>query len=401
MRNHPDWLEAYLEYTTDTESKRELHLWSGLSALAAALQRKVKFRIGRVTTWPGMYIFLVGPPASRKGVAIHEVTRILDAIKTIKTSPDSMSRESLLDNMALAEQTNSMYGKPFTHCSLTAVISELKSFTGTKKENERMINFLTDIFDCPRPDWSQTNRHNPGAFIAEPHLNFLAATTPNDLGNILPVGAIGGGFTSRIIFVYVDGPRAKIPVPEWGEKEQALCITLTADLQQIAKIDGEFQFDPEALEYYSDWYTNRSNIYLCTDPVFDYWYARKQIFVMKVSMLLAVSRGETKYVRIQDVKRAMGYIEAVEKQMHNCFATVGNSGVTDKSKLILDIVKSRGPLSEMDLRKITYKDLGDDKIFESVVSYLVKAGMIYKIETNPAAGSRGITYSYGGKKNGK
>ena len=400
MRNHPDWLAAYMEYVEDTESKSELHFWSGLSAIAAALQRKVKFVNGRVETWPSMYVFLVGPPAARKGEAIREVDRIIRGVKQIKTSPASMSKEHLTDVMASAAQDVSLNGKTFTHCSLTCIISELISFTKTKKENKNLISFLTDIFDHPRPDWSAGTRHSGDAFIVEPFLNILAATTPQHLGDILPPSVVGSGFSSRIIFVYVDGQKAKIATPEWSEKQERLQKTLTADLIEIAKIAGEFHFDKSALEFYTEWYEHKSDTHLCADPAFEHWYARKPIFLMKISTILAVSRGETKFVRRQDVENAFKHLEAVELQMHNAFATVGGSGVTDKSKLILDIVKAKGPLSEMDLRKITYKDLGDDKIFESVVSYLVKAGMIYKIETNPAAGSRGITYSPAGKNNG-
>jgi len=387
-----------MEYTDDTESRKELHLWSGLSALASALQRKVTFKIGRVQTWPSMYIFLVGPPGARKGEAIREMTRIIQDVKRIKTSPDSMTKENLTDNLAKSQQDSTFKGKAFTHCSLTSIISELISFTGTKKENKKLVGFLTDIFDYPRPDWSAETRHSGDAFIIEPCLNILAATTPSDLGDILPPSAIGGGFTSRIIFVYVDGKKAKIPAPVWSDTQEKLKITLTEDLKEISELSGEFRFDKEAFDFYSDWYRNKSDIHLCLDPAFEYWYERKQIFVMKVSMLLAVSRGETKYVRKQDVIRAMEYIEANELTMQNCFATVGRSGVTENSKLILDVVKAHGPLTEMELRKITYKDMGDDRIFESVVGYLVKAGLITKLVTNPLAESRGIVYNYIGDK---
>ncbi|KKL16209.1 hypothetical protein LCGC14_2497870, partial [marine sediment metagenome] len=72
LRRLNDWVSGYIEYSQETESPLSYHVWTGISLLAAALQRRVYIRWGYEILYPNMYIVLVGPSGKcRKGSAMN------------------------------------------------------------------------------------------------------------------------------------------------------------------------------------------------------------------------------------------------------------------------------------------------------------------------------------------
>ena len=64
-----------------------------------------------------------------------------------------------------------------------------------------MLVFLTDLFDCRELPWKYRTKGRGDNTIENLYLNLLAATTPDSLASSLPALAIGGGLTSRILFI--------------------------------------------------------------------------------------------------------------------------------------------------------------------------------------------------------
>ena len=84
MRKLHNWLDAYCEYTTDTESAPIFHKWVGLSMLAGVLRKKVWLSLGRIKIFPNLYVVLVAEPGvSRKSQSISYGVDILNEIPNI------------------------------------------------------------------------------------------------------------------------------------------------------------------------------------------------------------------------------------------------------------------------------------------------------------------------------
>ena len=69
MRKLKNWLDAYMIFTERIEPPDGFNQWSGLWALATALNRKVWIPFDFYTVYPNLFTVLVGPPASRKTTA--------------------------------------------------------------------------------------------------------------------------------------------------------------------------------------------------------------------------------------------------------------------------------------------------------------------------------------------
>src|SRR4029450_11451652 len=91
--------------------------------------------------------------------------------------------------------------------------------------------------------------------IREPYVTVLAGTTPETLEKVLPDTAVGGGFASRIMFVYqadTEKPRRDFQSPD--EAHVQLQIELTRLASHISLTSGVASLSQEAREYYDEWY---------------------------------------------------------------------------------------------------------------------------------------------------
>ena len=92
-RHFPDWLSAYVEYTSFSEAPRRMHFWAGVSAIAGALRRRVWFDQFYFQWHPNLYIVFVAPP----GIVSKSTT----AAKVGHVSP------AILKNHAMTRSTGS------------------------------------------------------------------------------------------------------------------------------------------------------------------------------------------------------------------------------------------------------------------------------------------------------
>lgn len=314
-RHLGNWLQGYLAYTAEQESPEVVHLWCAISAIAGALRRRVFFSMGYFTIYPNMYVVLVSPPGKcKKSTAMAIARRRLAHVPGINFTVDSTSRERLIQDLSQVYVDG--------HSSMTAYSSEFASLVATSQMD--MIAFLTDIFDSP-DEWTHKTKGGGTNKIKSPYLNLIAGTTPDWIARAMPLDTIGIGLTSRIVFVYADTPRASNPFPELSDSQRTLATLLEEDLQDIAGMQGEFKFSPEAKELYIEWYKNRRSVDDHTDPRLAGYYERKPIHLLKLCMIVSASRCSDMEISTGDYLGALHLIEQVEQDMPHVFAFVGRN----------------------------------------------------------------------------
>ncbi len=256
-RIYEDWIAAYLKYNKETESAKIFHKWAALSAIAGVLRRKVHFNFGRIKIHPNLYIVFVAEPGiARKTQAITFMEDFLAEIYGIHLAADATTPQALLNAIEEAADDAQMdNGDSLRHCSLTICSGEFESFLGHKKENSRMIVILTDLFDCKSRPFRYNTKHSGSNVLPLPYLNLVAATTPDSLSECFPTAAIGGGLSTRIMFVFADDKEMKIPIPKLSAERKAMYEPLMKDLSIIARTTGGFNFSPQGEEWWYDFYT--------------------------------------------------------------------------------------------------------------------------------------------------
>lgn len=396
MARHLDnWLDGYLRLVENTEPARIFDVWVGYSVIAAALRRKVSFKLGRITYYPNIYVVLVAEPGvARKTQAIKFGVEFLETIPDIRLSADSTTKEALADDIEAAGLDELMPdGTTLRHSSLNIISKEFESFLGQKKENTRMLITLTDLFDSP-DTWSSRTRHSGSPQIIRPWVNLLAATTPDSLASSLPASAIGGGLTSRILFVWADKRKRPVAIPFLTKEERILKEKLEKDLYQISRISGEYMMTDDCTRKWVDWYNaydeDESGNRICTGKAFNGWYSRKPTYIIKVAMLRAAAESNDLIIQWRHIETALAEIMQVEQVMGNAFRAMGKSEISAEVGLVLQIIQQHHWISEKKLMSEVWRDIDSSK-FDNVIDTLLKTGKVGRDYKGPN-GEKGIWY---------
>ena len=397
-RKLDNWLEAYMEYTKDTESAPLFHKWVGLSVLASVLRKKTWLNFGRLKMYPNMYIVLVAEPGiARKTQAISYGNRLLSEISGIATSSDAITKEALIQELEqIAADEPMPDGTTFRHSSLNIISREFESFIGQKKENTKMLVLLTDLFDCEELPWKYRTKASGSNIAPAVFLNLLGATTPESLASSLPSSAVGGGLTSRMIFVWASGRTKRVPIPE--DPPQELKEALIHDLSIISRIAGAYDFSPQCREEWINWYHSydeRSPSRICRDPAFNGWYSRKQMFIQKLALILTACRSNSRVLEWEAFEEAIDLLEEVELRMGKTFSAIGRSEITSDVDLVMSIVQQHKVISEKALLHMVWRDI-DARKFDNVIDTAIRNGSVVRKYHSPK-GEPGIFYVWGGK----
>ena len=381
------WLECYVKLMQETEPAKIFDKWVGYSVVASALRRKVSLQLGRLIYFPNIYVVLVAEPGvARKTQAIKYGVNFLNTIPDIRLSADSSTKEAMTDDMEGSGLDELMVdGTTLRHSSLNIISKEFESFLGQKKENTRMLTALTDLFDCP-DDWSSRTRHGTSNKIINPWVNLLAATTPDSLASSLPSSAVGGGLTSRIMFIWADKKKKSVAIPSMTEEEVKLKERLEKDLYRISRMSGNLNMTAECIKKWTAWYDlfdeDESGNRICKDKSFSGWYSRKPTYIIKIAILRSAAESSSLIIEWRHVEEAIEAIREVEYSMGNAFKAIGKSEISAEVDNVLQIIREAKRISEKILMTRIWRDIDAQK-FHNVIETLIKTGKVIRTYKGP------------------
>lgn len=352
-RTLSDWISYYLEYTDDTEPPESYHVWTAVSVIAGTVQRKICMPWGHSKIYPNLYVVLVGPSGrTRKGIAMDIGMTVFQDAQG-KTTAEALSKEKLIREFA-----NSIlsFDNPDTntieyHSSMMTFSKELSVFLG-----QRDIGFIADLTDWydSHDTWRYQTKTSGSDHIRGLCFNLLAGTAPDWFQSMLPLEAIGGGFTSRIIFVAERNKRKVVAEPK--ETNPKLRKLLVADLEKIALLAGYYKFSEPAKEAYVLWYQTEeekmaSGEYAIQDIRFNGYCERRATHIKKIAMLMTVSRSDDKVVELKDFNRARELMIKTEKKMSRVFGGLGASLTGNMLEKILVLLMDRKMIKRSEVLK--------------------------------------------------
>lgn len=336
-----DWIDGYVKYTQNSEPPKMFHLWCAISTIASVLQRKCRLEWGPITFYPNMYVVLVAPSGkARKGTAMGPALEFLEDLN-IKLAAEAITREALIRELANANLTdpNIETGDIDFHSSMTIFSPELTVFLGYN--NEQLMSDLTDWYDC-RNKWTYRTKNMGTDVINGVYVNLIGATTPDLIRDTMSLKAIGGGLTSRMIFIY-EGRKGKIvPVPFLNDSEMGLRHLLKNDLERIHMLKGRFDTTQDFLDYWIEWYTAQEDNPPFEDNRFSGYIERRPNHVMKLSMIFNASRTDRMILEHQDIDRAVRTLVKSEEKMQRTFAGVGKYSHADTLEQVMGEIALRG-----------------------------------------------------------
>lgn len=372
-RKCENWLSTFSKWTIPVcESPYSFIAWTGLFVISSVLRRKVcipKSVLGRWSADPNLYIFFVGQAGKvRKTTTMGPAQELFDHIGDLTENPEIITKEDLLRKMAKESPDGSMY-------IFSPEFSEFISKSGPS-----MYSFLTNMYDGKKKLMSSTVGR-PADYVEKPCLNMLAATTPEWISQNMGGDVIGGGFASRVIFVYeddIEDSRRRLSYrkileqigPQLVEYKQAL----VADLQHINTLEGEFTFTEEAEQFIEEWYLK--NIKTGRDkPKLSGYYERRPAHVLKVSMLVHVAYSDELVINKTDLEVAISIVTGIEKNLPRVFASVGKNPYAADADTILEYIVEKGRVTRAEIRQ-TFRSNASPTMLEELVDGLLAAEFI-------------------------
>lgn len=346
-RELSDWITSYLEFSKNSEPPTIYHHWGALAVIAGALQRKVHLRMGFERIYPNQYIILVGHSGrTRKGVALDVAYKMLSTLTTVSIAPESSSREAIILAMKRSMQNfeNPIDGSINIHCSITAFPEELAVLLG--QGDIKLLANLTDWYNS-KDEWSYETVGRGRDALQGVCLNLFGATAPDWIQSMLPQEAVGGGFTSRVIFVVAENKRATVPEHNLTEEEFKLQEALVRDLERIHQLKGQFNFTPNGKSAYNEWYLAEDRALADGKPAiedrrFAGYCERRATHLRKLMMLMSVSRSDMLEIDVPDFNNALELLKLTEKKMHKTFGGLGTAPHSDVSEKIMAYIQKLG-----------------------------------------------------------
>lgn len=340
----------------DSESATAYVVWSGLFAIAAALQRRSYFQRGHTAVYPNLYTVLVGPSGNRKAEPLMIAQRLLRDLG-INMIPETITRQALYRNLASSSDSwvDPESGLTSDHCSVCGIYEELAVFLG--EHDAKFLADLTNWYDC-RDKWMYQSKHQGTDEIFGVCFNMLGAMAPDWMPAVVPNSAIGGGFTSRILFIVESRKRATHADPDAIKVDRKLYERLLSDLHQIHAINGRFTFDEETRETYTDWYLQSdSGPPAIADPRFAGYNARRPTHALKIAMLMCAASTGDRVIRNAHFLAALRLLEAAEENMAAAFSKFSTAPLALQTDLVLGVIEGRGMVRKSELLRTLRRDL--------------------------------------------
>lgn len=340
-RIHSNFFQAYLEMVRKTEPSADYHLWVAVQLIASCLGRKCEVRFGPQTYFPNFYIILVGPPGARKGTSIGYGVKLLKNVKNITFAPDTVTRPQFMSELENANTIVNIDDTVLSHCSLLVVADELATFLGDN--DPQRIADLCRIYDGVELHEYKT-KHSGSYYIPNPAVWLLGATTPNWIETCMPQLAVGGGITSRIVFVYSPKKDQHIPLTQMEEFDPKLTAELVHDLAIINEMQGSFFVDRSGDEIFDKWYLETYPKNQPEDTRLAYFMDRLPTHVAKLSMVASAARRDTMTITGTDVAMAIRMFDNILPNMAHALGGMGLNVLSRQTEMVRLLLKERGPL---------------------------------------------------------
>ena len=380
-RQFQDWLRSYVDYASFSEAPRRMHFWAGVSAIAGALRRRVWIDMSYFKWHANHYIIFVAPPGIvSKSSTARIAMDLLRQVPGINFGPDIVTWPKLVEVFeSHAEQFE--YNREFiTQCAVTLQSSEFGNLVNP--QDREMIDLLVDLWDSNTGAFTKATKNSGQNMIENPWVNLIACTTPAWIAGNFPEYVIGGGFTSRCLFVYAEKKDKLVAYPhlEVPANLKSVAAALVADLQHIAaNLVGAYVLQPDALEWGRVWYKFHyehppANL---LDDRFGGYLARKQTHLHKLAMVMAAAQRDTLVITADDLSLANSMIDALEEDMPKVFAKIGRSQESVQAERFISFIASKPQgIPYNTAYAFIHAHFPDVKDFENILQGAIKAGFI-------------------------
>jgi len=342
-----DLIDEFMLYTQDFSTSEVHRIWSAITLVGGACERRLWVDVGPYVTYANLYVFLVAPPGHGKG--------IIDVVKELWTetrdpehaslnggngefkkaffvAPDNVTRASLIDDLADAKQVRilekvnplrNQSEKSFIYHTLLIAAEEFELLLPVY--DSAFMSVLNSIW-TNKASHSETRRHGPAqsVTIQNPQFTIIGGVQPAYFVSHFPDVAWDTGLARRIIMVYADMVPKRDPWHKSSDRHK-LREHLLARLSHISTLYGRMRVSRAAEDLVRDWHMADGPPTPTHSKLAHYNTTRTQMLI-KLGMIACISRTGEMIIQSEDVTRALEWLLEAERRMPDIFrAMTGKS----------------------------------------------------------------------------
>lgn len=342
-------IPAFVKFCEETEIPSLYALWCGISAVGATLGRRCSLAFGYKTVFPNLFVILVAESGTcRKSSGIVLANEILaDVRPAVNLLSQKMTPEALIDALCTNKVADD---KIIIQAEGIAVADEVTTLIDKNAIKTGLTNLMTNLYDCG--DFSYRTRGRGVETIKNPCFSMLGGTTAYWIKEALSTSSIVGGFTARIVFVYLEDRERNIAWPDISVENITRKANITHDLCEVAKLNGPFSISKRAKDAFVDEYEgfNKESA-LLTNPLTAGYASKRHITLLKVAMAISASRGDDKEINEGDVNVAIRALLSTEERLPKVMRAISMSEVGDMTEFLFNTIKQKRMIDRAGLIK--------------------------------------------------
>ena len=421
-----NWLGQYLNYSEGSESPLAYHFWCGMALLGAACRRNVYFTWG-YHLFPNLYLFIVGPSALGKGMAIDRTTPLLGQAndiwrenmaehigedgpcennwwpnKQVVILPSTATPQDIIKHMVPKAQDTDAPGSPVPLKGVDSVSwlanGEASSFL-VKRDNlaSLAIKIYTEVYNCEERGFSQGTIARGHEELKFQCFNLLLGSTLEWINTSVSTDMLEAGFVRRCMFVYrdrdVEMPSYNYTPPPDKDPLQATILSSQLAFWMGMETSREIEPDEKALRLIGVFRKkNREEMLNPNNYRMLPYYIGKFNLVMKAASALTVNqytspdithkdllRTPKLKLRGEEMEQAIQLVEFEEEYMGECFSRMGEHKQATEERKIIETCRAwnretKKPMLRSELRR----QCGSVSNFGSRVSAILENGTLHE-----------------------
>lgn len=368
-----------MEYAAFSEAPSHMHFWTAVSTIAGALRRQVWIDMAYFRWFCNFYILLVAPPGIvSKSTTASIGMSLLRKVPNIKFGPDVVTWQALVTSFAESTLAFEFEGEFHPMSAMTIESSEFGNLLNP--QDKEMVDLLVSLWDGKQGSFEKKTKASGNDSVENPWINLIACTTPAWIAGNFPEYMIGGGFTSRCIFVYADKKSKLVAYPAdfVPDDMKIRAQKLIEDLEKISMLMGEYKLSKAAKDWGNAWYEGHyaaKHLHL-DDERFGGYLARKQTHIHKLAMVLAAAESDSLIITPEHLAIANQMVTDLEPDMQFVFSKIGKSEDAIYAERLIWYVAKRGGCLYAEAYRFVHSHFPKMQDFEAVITGAVRSGYL-------------------------
>lgn len=368
-----NFISGFTKALDGTEVPQLYSLWSGIAGVSALLGRRVYVQLGRLKLFPNLCIVLIAASGQKKSTPINALEDLLKQLPhelQPNLIPNEATPQHLVQAMTRANGT-SLLAETSTGFGC---FSELGTFLAKGAYDGALPSLLIDLIDCRTYDKGTIMRGVEK--VPNPCFGFIGGTTIDYVRGAIPEGAIGGGLTSRFIFVHVEGRSAPVPFPP--EISPELTASLLAEAVRLSQLSGQIVVSDDVyashIVEYKRFYTKSpfwSNAHLLG------YAQRRDKHLLKLAMIFALASGSST-IYLGHYEAALSLLYKSENIMQRMIQKITSTVEGSKTEMVLELISREDAISRSSLLRQVVHMMNSRELGE-VLSSLRDTGQVQTV----------------------